>query len=459
MVALLLRAAFPVPDVQMLYLLSVMLVAAAFGRGPAVLNAALGVLAYDYFFVVPFFDLAVSDGRYFLTFAMMFGVGFVVSELTARLRHEEHQARTREARALALYELSRALGRALDSSEVERVLQVHAAKVFDAEVDLAQAPGSLHSAGPHQSADIRWSGQVAHVPLIVGERMLAVVRLSFHDKSPLIGDDSEGFVMAFCTQVAFALERVRLADDVRATALRARTEEMRSSLLATVSHDLRTPLGIIAGAASSLKAELNLAPQTRSELLDSIETQAARLERLVANLLDMTRLAAGAIVLRQDWVPLQEMVGSALTRLEPQLRERPFVFDAEEPLPPLYVDPVLFEQLLINLFENIAKYTPGHVAIEVHAHVEFDRVLVDVMDRGPGLPKGHEERVFDKFFRVASNGVAGSGLGLAICRGVAEVHGGELTALHREGGGALFRIRLPMRELPMRMSERAVGEP
>jgi K+-sensing histidine kinase KdpD len=227
---------------------------------------------------------------------------------------------------------------------------------------------------------------------------------------------------------------------------RGQVEAMRSALLSSVSHDLRTPLATITGAATTLRDEAGaLADGQRSDLLDAICQEAERMERLVGNLLDMTRVQSGALQLKREWLPLEELVGSALTRLERQLGGRPVLTALSADLPLASVDPVLLEQVFVNLFENAAKHTPAGTSIEVSARASSGEMIIEVADRGPGLPPGSEERLFEKFFRgprVPPTG--GAGLGLAICDGVMRAHGGTIAAQNRSGGGALFRMRLPI---------------
>jgi two-component system sensor histidine kinase KdpD len=224
------------------------------------------------------------------------------------------------------------------------------------------------------------------------------------------------------------------------------TEEMRSSLLSAVSHDLRTPLSSITGAASTLRSQGDLLePGVREELLESIADEADRLGRLVSNLLDMTRLESG-VELRRDLYPLEEIVGSALHRMEHQLHHRTVTTDLPDSLPLLYADDVLMGQVVVNLVENAIKYTPAGTAIEIAAEAAADAVVLDVRDRGPGFAPGDERRIFDKFYRGKSDGVRGVGLGLAICRAIVEAHRGSIEAFNRAGGGAVFRIRLPLAE-------------
>jgi two-component system sensor histidine kinase KdpD len=223
---------------------------------------------------------------------------------------------------------------------------------------------------------------------------------------------------------------------------------MRSSLLSTVSHDLRTPLASITGAATALRDDAELTRATHDDLVQSICDEAERLERLVTNLLDMTRLESGGLYLKRDWIPLDELIGSALTRLERQLANHWVNVAVPPDLPSIFVDPVLFEQVLLNLFENACKHTPAGTHIEVRASKLEGTVLIEVADNGPGIPEGSEEMLFEKFYRASPTGTLGAGLGLAICRGIVEAHGGSIGALPVAGGGASFRMVVPIGGTP-----------
>jgi len=229
--------------------------------------------------------------------------------------------------------------------------------------------------------------------------------------------------------------------------LRVKTEERRSSLLSALSHDLRTPLAAITGAATTLRDESAAIDEgQRRELLETICEEADRLERLVRNLLDMTRLESGALVVTRQWVPLEEIVGSALTRLESQLGGRPVRTDLPADLPLVSADAVLLEQVFVNLLENAAKYTPAASPIEIVARAGDGAMAIEIADRGPGIAPGDESRLFEKFFRgrQTASGATSAGLGLAISRGVIGAHGGTITAANRPGGGAVFRMTLPI---------------
>ena len=239
----------------------------------------------------------------------------------------------------------------------------------------------------------------------------------------------------------------KLAAEVHRTQLQMETEQMRSSLLSSVSHDLRTPLAVMTGAASSLLEDAIDAP-TRRELTETILQEALRLNRLVRNLLDMTRLEAGAVQVKKEWQPLEEVVGSALTRMEDALSGREVRTDLPADLPLVPLDAVLIQQVFVNLLENAVKYTPAGSPLEIRAWAREGGVELVVADRGPGIPPGEEARIFDKFYRVAGGQGGGVGLGLAICRGIVMAHGGQLFVVDRAGGGAEFHFRLPVEGAP-----------
>lgn len=480
--ALILRATTKLPDLEMLFLLAVMIAAVRFGRGPSLVAAGCGVACYDYFFVQPLHTFSVDDRKYFLTFAMMFGVGIAVSELAGRLRRQERDAVTREVRTGVLYALTRDLASTDAPERIAKIAACHVAGTFEGNVVIVdfQEDGQPHTLGvasTNAAIDLaidskelgvaKWAYEHAELaglgtdtlpgatslcaPLRVGPSRLGVLVLIPTEKTAL-GADQRAFLDVICRQIAVALERARLSEQARVAALRSRTEEMRSSLLSAVSHDLRTPLASITGAATSLRDDTNLDQVTKGDLVDAIIGEAERLEQLVTNLLDMTRLEAGPVVLRKDWVPLDEVIGSALTRLEVRLEHRSISVDIADDVPLVLVDPVLFEQVFVNLFENADKYTPPGSPIAIRARKFDDGVVIDVLDGGPGIPAGMEERVFEKFVRGPHENATGAGLGLAICRGIMGAHGGRITVENRVTGGAGFRLTLPNNGVPPSLS-------
>ena len=397
-----------------------------------------------------------------------------------RTRRQEQDAREREARTSSLFALSRDLSGARDEAAVTAILSGHVASAFDCAVQVVARHDAewrkLAQAGawPTDSSDdgvLRWvvehgreaglgtetlpGSRALCLPIPVGEGdRTALAILPPHGRA--LDGQALASLRTYVAQGALALERARLADVVSAVELRARTEEMRSSLLSAVSHDLRTPLAAITGAATTLRDDGHvLQPSQRADLVEAICEEADRLERLVVNLLDMTRLASGQMRVKCEWVPLEEMVGSALTRLETELGKRAIQVRIPPTLPMLHVDPLLFEQVLVNLLENAVKYTPPDSALEIFAEEKPTGIAVLVADHGPGLDQALGAHVFDKFVRGQHTGVGGVGLGLAICKGIMEAHGGDIAAMPTPGGGATFRVELPLTAGPSAISDEA----
>ncbi len=461
----------PLPDVEMLYLVGVMVCAVSFGRHASILAAGLAVAAYDFFFVPPHHTFAVADARYILTFAMMFAVGIVISALTHRIRRQESEALAREERTRALYDLSRDLAGAYGDARIAEITARHASDSFGGTVAiyLPEDGGTVKAAAawpvggridPNDIGVVKWAlehGRPAGrgtdtlpgagtfcTPIRAGAEPLGVIAL-VSGAPDALRPDEQGLVEALGRQAGFALDRTRLAEQARQSALAAKAEELRSSLLSSVSHDLRTPLAAITGAATTLRDETGLAADVRSDLLGTICEEAERLERLVSNLLDMTRLESGRVRLNEEWVPLEEVVGTALSRLDSRLRDHVVTTELEPDLPLVSIDPILIEQLLVNLLENAAKYTPPGTEVTIAARMTDGELALDVLDRGPGVPAGQEEKVFERFYR-GTHTVSGAGLGLPICRAIARAHDGTLDVVARDGGGAVFRLRIPQPE-------------
>ena len=455
--------AFPVltlADITMLYLIAIML-ASLPGRGPSLVGASLAVAAFDFCFVPPRFTFAVSDVRHLLTFGVMFGAGLVISTLTTRLRRQERDAIERERRTAALLAFTREVASAEDESEVAVVAARHLESGLDAAAavlvpdgtgGLVAAAGLMPLAGQEESV-ARWAfehrrraghgtdtlpgARVLAIPLVDGDHAVGVIALQRRRGVTSFDADQIRLLDALARQSTLALARVRLADEAKESALKARTEELRSSLLSAVSHDLRTPLAVITGAATSLRDDGDkLSPAAREELLATIVDDAQRLERVLANLLQLTRVETGLEPVR-EWVPADEVVGAALTRIEGALAKSEVRVDVMPELA-LWIDPVLFEQVLINLLENAIKH--GAPPFSIAVRQRDDQVVVEVADRGPGLPAG-APRLFEKFVRASA--APGAGLGLAVVRAIVTAHGGTVTAEDRDGGGAVFRVLLP----------------
>jgi two-component system sensor histidine kinase KdpD len=458
-------------DLALIFLLATVVVATRLGLGPAILSAVLGILAYDFLFVPPYFAFNIHDDTYTTTFMMMLVVGITVSSLANRVREEAEHARAHERQAMTLHALARDLAEARDVSAVAAAAarHLHAALSgrtlvwlpgpdgkgvavpsapedgFEADADEIAAArwGFEHGAPAGRGTDVHPELKSFWWPLQVSTRTLAV--LGFRpDTDGALEADRRPMLQALAHQVSGALERALLADEAKATELRVRTEELRSALLSSVSHDLRTPLAAVMGSASALLEEGALTEAQRLDLTRGIYEETERLNRLVANLLAMTRVESRDLGLRRQWIPLEETVGSALEWLQSRLGGRTVTNRLGEDLPLVPMDPLLVEQVFVNLLENVVRHTPPGTPLEIEARCDGDRVVVEVRDSGPGLPPGLEERVFEKFFRAPGAPAGGSGLGLAICRGIVAAHGGEITAATRPQGGAVFHFTLPL---------------
>jgi len=457
-----------VTDVAMIFLLGVVFVASRYGRGPSVFASLLSIASFDFLFVPPRFTFAVSDVRYILTFAVMLAAALVASHLTLRIRAQAQTARDRERRTGAVYAMSRALAAARTPADLIAIAIHHLTDTFGAEMrillpdqsgrlnggDLDEKERSVaqwvfdHSQRAGAGTDTLPSAGGLYVPLVASSGIIGVLGVRAADPARFEDPTVLQLLETFAGQAALALERAHLADRAQKEEVEVEAERLRTSLLSSLSHDMRTPLGAITGAASSLLEDPGkgtIAEPARRELLQSILDEANRMNRLIGNLLDMIRVESGALKVHKEWQPLEEPVGVALIRLQDRLGEHPVQVQLPPDLPLVPMDGVLIEQVFVNLLENAVKYTPRGTPIEISAAKLDGRVRVDVADRGPGVPAGEERRIFDKFYRVAGEGpVSGVGLGLTICRGIITAHGGRIWVENRPGGGALFRFTLPL---------------
>jgi two-component system sensor histidine kinase KdpD len=470
-------------DVVMVFLLGIVIVSLRLGYGPSLLAGALSVLVYDFFFIPPYYSFAVTDLSHVVTFGVMLLVAVVISSLTQRVRQHADAAAERERRTSVLYGLSRDLSRALGVQAVGAAAAEHIEEVLGSRVSILlpnanddlrpvyESPGIREIvAGERGVAHRAWQthmsagrgaptfsdSQGLYLPLVASRGAVGVLGIVPRDPRHFGDANQVYFLDAFASQVAAAIERAELAREAERRQAEVEAEQLRNALLSSVSHDLRTPLAVITGSASTLLgSSRDVSAVEQKSLLQNIYDEAERLNRLIGNLLDMTRLESGAVVVKKEWFPIEEVIGVARSRTEGALRDRNVRVDATgELMAPL--DGVLIEQALVNLLENAAKYTPAGSPIEIHAHPVSpststsgkSEIVIEVADRGPGLLPGEEQRVFEKFYRGRQGAAAGAGLGLAIARGIAIAHGGTLTAANRKEGGAVFTLTLPVEGEP-----------
>ncbi len=462
-------------DVVMVYLLGVLLVASRVDLLPSLVAALASVAAFDFLFIPPYLTFAVGDLRHGVTFAVMFFVAAVTSGLTQRVRRQAAAWREREARTSALYALSRELSGAQDSEQVLRIAAHHLERVFASRAAFflpgpegplveAHASAGFPKSATRELSVAQWvwshaqeaglgtstlpGGAVLYVPLMASGGIAGV--LGLHPEKPDRFEvlEHRRQVDAFAAQLAMAIERAHLAEETQRARRAVEAEQLRSSLLSSVSHDLRTPLAVITGAAGTLvEDEASLDAANRRELLRTILDEAERLNRLIRNLLDMTRLESGAVSVKKEWIPVDELVGAALGRMETRLAGRDVRVELSPDLPLVPCDAILVEQALINLLENATKY--GADPIDIRVTSEPGAVAFEIADRGSGIPAGHERQIFDKFHRAGKDASTGGvGLGLAICRAITLAHGGRIWARNRDGGGAAFHFTLPVAGQP-----------
>ena len=462
-------------NIAMIYLLGVTIAGLRLGRGPSALTAVLNVASLDFFFVPPRYTFAVTDARYVLTFATMLTIALVIATLTANVRRQTRVAGARERRTAALYAMSRELAVTRGLEGLATVAVRHVSDVFRcrAVVLLPDASGklryprgrSLESSLAHADLAVaQWvadhgrraglgsdtlaAAPALYVPLGDAQRTAGVLAVLPANPRRVLLPEQSHLLDTFAGQIGLAIERARLAEIAEASSLAAERESLRNTLLASISHDLRTPLAVMAGAGSTLAERgSTLDERTRIELARSIEMKAREMSELVSNVLDLMRFQSGQMKLRRDWQSLEDLLGAALHRLDERLEGYPVEVRIPPDLPPIFVDAGLVVQLFTNLLDNIAKYTPAGTRAAILAVPEGGFVRVIVEDEGPGFPPGDPAHLFDKFQRGSEEGaVVGAGLGLAICRAIARAHGGDIEARAREGGGARFELTLPSQE-------------
>ena len=462
-------------SLALIYLLSVVVLAMFVGRWPTLLAATLTALAWDFLFVPPVFTFRISDTTDLMLFFTYFIVALAMGHLAARLRAEQTAERRREQRATALYLLTRELAGATDFTDLLAIIVREVGKTFQAQVALSlpdeTGAGALarYFAGTWamndkeegvadwayrrqqpagRGTDTLPSAAGLHLPLLVTDRIAGVLSLCFRDAAAL--DSAQRDLLdAFVRQIALVLDRQRLRATVQEAKLLAESERLSKALLNSISHELRTPIAAIASASSGL-GELadGESPGLRAALTGEIRTAALRLNRLVGNLLDMTRLESGHMKLRLEWCDLADLVSVALRQLGKELARHPVANNLPRGLPLVKIDFVLMEQVLVNLLLNAALHTPPGARIQISALAEEKEIALVIADTGPGIPPEALPHLFEKFYRAPGAAAGGSGLGLSIVKGFMDAHGGRVSAQNRPGGGAEFTLRLPLLEAP-----------
>jgi len=449
--------------IGLIYLMAVVALATRLGQGPVYLAATLSALLWNFLFLPPLYTLYIRS----LENAMMFGTYFVVAlamgHLISRVRARERMDRRREERATAMYLLTLKLADASTWEEIERIAVANVEQVFKTGASLLRPDASGHlrttlSEKDHSIA--QWAFQhdqptgrftdtlpmadAMYLPLRTDGDVLGVLRIKWQQSSPPTLDQ-QTLLEGFQRHIALVLDRQRLRDTETQARLLAESERFANSLLSSISHELRTPLAAITSAASGLAGQ---APDVQQALIMEIRQASDRLNRVVGNLLDMTRLESGHVMPRLDWCDVSDLVHIALQRVEKELAGRPVSVTVPQGLPLVRMDMVLMEQALTNLLLNAAVHTPAGTLVQVIAAVQDRDLSITVADRGPGLAPEVLPRVFEKFYRAPGSSAGGTGLGLPIVKGFVEAQGGRVQVANRAGGGAAFTLTLPLQEAP-----------
>jgi two-component system, OmpR family, sensor histidine kinase KdpD len=457
-------------NLVMLYLLGIVLVARRSGQGPSMVAALLSVLAFDVFFVPPQLTLAVTDAQYIVTFVGFLVVGLTISALTARARTQTQAAEHRAAQVTAAYELSRDLAAVHSEDEILQAIVDHTDHTFNAEVT-TMLPGLdglvVHCDGAEAVVDSRAplatqaygerrtlaqhdaTVSTYFVPLQTARRALGVLQVKPRpegSRPAALSPEQQRLLETFANQTAVALERAHLVEQTYQMQLLRAREQLQTALLNSISHDLRTPLASITGVLSTLREnQAALTAEGQIDLLETAWDETQRLNRLVGNLLDMSRLEAGALTLQRDAYDVQDLIGVTLAEVGDRLRDHPLTVELPDSLPMVPIDLVLMVRVLANLLDNAVKYAYPWTPILLQVVQRAEAVEIAVADRGIGIPQDELAFVFDKFYRVVRPGrVGGTGLGLSISKGIVAAHGGAIAAAARPGGGTVVTVTLPL---------------
>ncbi len=462
-------------NVALLYLLPVLVSATRWGWGPSFFAAFLSVLAFDFFFVPPMFSFTVNEPADLFIFAVYLIVALVTGTMATKLRTELEKSKEREERTAALYEISRQIAAEADLPRILETLVKTISDTIDARVSILMAEagdGNISRAASYPPQDLSLDGKEQAVaqwvlkhglsagkgtdvlreasgmifPVKTEETTLAVLAIEMNDREKTPSEGQRRLIEAFANLAAIAIIRVRLAKEAEQAKWLAESEKLHRALLDSVSHDMRTPLAAITGAVTSLISKKGAYDEgSRDVLLGTIKEEARRMNRFIGNLLDMVRLESGILKPKSEWCDVQDIVGVVLRATKETLQQHRVSVYIPPDLPPIKADFVLMEQVMVNLLENAAKYSPGNSEISISAQYADHAVRVTVADSGPPIPAPDRERVFDKFYRLhSSRHVSGSGLGLSICKGIIEAQGGTIRVDSSSGSGNRFIFAMPV---------------
>lgn len=470
----------------LVYLLGVVVIAARYGKSPAILSSILSVLLFDFFFVPPRYSLEVTNPQDLITFVVMLVVALLISTIMEKIHQQAIIAGHRERRIKSIYAMNSELIAINSEDNVVRIAIKHISETFDAKVGvflpdetghvvLASVEENSRSipncdlgavqrifdqgqvAGP--SKEMR-TGELIYIPLKAPSRIAGVVVLLPHNPPRIVHSEKQQLLENFCSQIALALERIWIARDALAVQKKMETEQLRNSLLSAISHDLRTPLAAIVGASSILvKNGDKLGSIDRQELEETIYEESLRMSGVANNLLDIARLQSGKVVLNRQSKPLKEIIDDVLCGYTSQMVDHPVSLNLASDLPTIEVDGVLIERIFANLIGNAVKYTPQGTPIEISATSGSGELIVTVSDHGPGIPDGEEKRIFEKFYRASNAGnQEGDGLGLTISHAIVDAHGGRIWAENLLSGGAAFHFAIPLANATLSRTEATKSE-
>lgn len=438
-----LRDALDTTLVALIYLIPLGVITSMWGLGPGITSALATFLAFNYFFIPPYYNLAVHRPTDVVILVIFLIVAIVISQLVGRMQVSLSAATAREREATQLYELSTALAGLHESQTIAEILarQVQEVSHVEAvELNITGTPAFIFRlpTGEAPKRPPEWT-----LPIQVARGTLGEIQL--WRAEPAFSSGEKRLLQTFASQGALALERARLAQAESRARVLEESDRLKSAILSSVSHELRTPLSTIKAAASSLRSgDIHWNSAARPELIAAIDDEADHLNLLVGNLLDMSRIESGVLKPKREWNILPEIVGSVLTRMKRIAGKHRIEMDVPENLPLVPVDYVQMEQVFTNLISNSVKYAPEKTAIGIRAVVEGENIHVTISNQGPQVQKEHLERIFDKFFRItAAERVTGTGLGLSICKGIIEAHHGKIWAENVPNGLA-FNFTLPL---------------